>query len=521
MDVVFGYTQFRGAAAMNLTLGDLSPRRRLLSQTRNRLIERNVCGGVVIKWRCLMTILEQIARGEGKTLEFKAAIPTSERLAKSIIAFANTGGGKILIGVKDDGTVMGIENSEVPDYMDRIANMAHDLIHPLIVPEIYGYSLQELTIIVVEVYPSPVKPHFLKNLGKAAGVYIRVGATNKQADPEYVQELERQKLNISFDEDCCSDCPDQAEVIEALRKLLAIQLRKEITEETLVNLKFLKVQQGKLQLTNAGPILMGAWEHVHIKCARFKGDDSDVFIDRKELTGDLFFQLENAMKFLLANINLSGEVGADHLRRIDKYEIPPEALREALVNAIVHRDYVMSGSDIKVAVYDSRIEITSPGAFPRGITLEEVLDGRSEVRNKVIARVFKEAELIEQWGRGIRKLTRLCLEAGLQKPDIIETGMFVQVTFYRKSRTQKTDAKNGRKKRTQKTDANRKTVEAQNSILAFVLGQEEITVAQGMELLGLGKSRTSEVLSGMVQAGILVKRGIGRATCYVRGSASR
>ena len=135
-----------------------------------------------------MTILEQIARGEGKTLEFKAAIPTSDRLAKSIIAFANTGGGKILIGVKDDGTVMGIENSEVPDYMDRIANMAHDLIHPLIVPEIYGYSLQELTIIVVEVYPSPVKPHFLKSLGKAAGVYIRVGATNKQADPEYVQE---------------------------------------------------------------------------------------------------------------------------------------------------------------------------------------------------------------------------------------------------------------------------------------------------------------------------------------------
>ena len=113
-------------------------------------------------------------------------------------------------------------------------------------------------------------------------------------------------------------------------------------------------------------------------------------------------------------------------------------------------------------------EITSPGAFPRGITLDEVLDGRSEVRNKVIARVFKEAELIEQWGRGIQKLTRLCLEAGLQKPDIVETGMFVQVTFYRKSRTQKSDAIVGRKSRTQKPDANRKTVEAQNNIVAFV-----------------------------------------------------
>ena len=169
--------------------------------------------------------------------------------------------------------------------------MAHDLIHPLIAPDIYAYSLQDMTIIVVEVYPSPLKPHFLKNLGKATGVYIRVGATNKQADPEYVQELERQKLNISFDEDRCVDCPDETGYIEALKQLLSAQLRREITEETLTNLKFLKVHQGKLQLTNAAPILMGTWEYVHIKCARFKGDNSDVFIDRKELKGDLFSQL--------------------------------------------------------------------------------------------------------------------------------------------------------------------------------------------------------------------------------------
>ncbi len=467
-----------------------------------------------------MTILEQIARGEGKTLEFKEVIPASERLAKTIVAFANTGGGKILIGVKDSGTIVGIDNSTVPDYMDRIANMAHDLIHPLIAPDIYAYSLQDMTIVVVEVYPSPLKPHFLKSLGKATGVYIRVGASNKQADLEYVQELERQKHNISFDEDRCVDCPDEAGYIEDLKQLLVMQLRRKITDETLTNLKFLRTQQGKRQLTNAAPILMGTWEYVHIKCARFKGDNSDVFIDRKELTGNLFSQLENAMKFLLANINLSGEVGADHLRRIDSYEIPPEALREALVNAVVHRDYVMSGSDIKVAVYDSRIEITSPGAFPRGITLDEVLDGRSEVRNKVIARVFKEAELIEQWGRGIQKLTRLCLEAGLQKPDIVETGMFVQVTFHRKNRTQKPDAKTGRKNRTQKSDANEKTMESQNKIMVFVLEQGAITVAQGMDLLSLGKSRTSEILSSMVQAKLLTKQGIGKATCYIRGVTS-
>lgn len=481
-----------------------------------------------------MTIIEQIAKGEGKTLEFKEALPASERLAKTIVAFANTGGGKILLGVKDDGTVVGIENSSAPEMMDRISNMTHDLIHPIIVPEIYVVSLNDATIIVVEVYPSPLKPHFLKNTGKAAGVYVRVGATNKLADVEYVQELERQKHNISFDEDLCHDCPDEPSCLAELKKVLGSRLKKEITDEVLTNLHILKMHQGQLRFANAAPILLGRWESVRIKCARFKGEHSDLFIDRKELTGDLFSQLENAMKFLLANINLSGAVGPDHLRRIDTYEIPPEALREALVNAIVHRDYVMSGADIKVAVYDSRIEITSPGAFPRGITLDEILDGRSEVRNKVVARVFKEAELIEQWGHGVRKMVRLCLEAGLQKPDIVETGMFVQVRFYRRNaalsanretdtpgekagrenRTKKPDEKAGRENRTKKPDAYEKTLAAESKIIEFVRKQGAIQVSQGMELLALGKSRTSEILSNLLRKEHLIRHGSGRSTCY-------
>jgi ATP-dependent DNA helicase RecG len=98
----------------------------------------------------------------------------------------------------------------------------------------------------------------------------------------------------------------------------------------------------------------------------------------------------------LANINLRGEVGEDFITRIDEYEIPPEALREAIVNAIIHRDYSMTGSDIKVAVFDSRIEITSPGGLPKGITIDDILGGRSEIRNKIIVRIFREAKIVEQ-----------------------------------------------------------------------------------------------------------------------------
>ncbi len=476
-----------------------------------------------------MTILEQIAKGEGKVVEFKEQLPSSDQLAKTIVAFSNTAGGKILLGVKNNGAICGVEGGFLPDYMDRISNMIHDMVHPLIVPDIYSYAIEEKNIIVIEVYQSPLKPYFLKSVGKSHGTYIRVGATNKKADLEYIQELERQRLNLSFDEDHCVEYVEGQTMTQELQSLLAVRLQRGISEEQMFNLKLLKKQQGQVYLTNAVPILLGRMDHVAIKCARFKGDESGVFIDRKEIGGDLFIQLEEAMKFLLSHIHLSGQIGPDHLRRIDSYEIPPDALREALVNAVVHRDYLMSGSDIKIAVYDSKIEITSPGNFPKGITVEEILSGRSEIRNKVIARVFKEAELIEQWGRGIQQMNRLCIEKGLRKPDIIESGMFVQIRFYRKHysqqreenvqktgrkvRTEKLDEKTGRKVRTKKM-THKLQYEAISEHLSKYGG---ITATEAMELLGLGKSRTLEIIGEMLSDGAIVKEGNGRSTFYSKG----
>jgi hypothetical protein len=138
------------------------------------------------------------------------------------------------------------------------------------------------------------------------------------------------------------------------------------------------------------------------------------------------------MNFIRAHINLHGELGSDYLHRIDTYEIPLEALREALLNAVLHRDYSIKGSDIKVAIFDHAVEITSPGSFPRGITLEDILSGRSEVRNRVIARIFREAGIIEQWGRGIRNIIHICAENGNAKPVIKESAEYVKIIFIRK-----------------------------------------------------------------------------------------
>ncbi|MHB8092518.1 MAG: ATP-binding protein [Syntrophales bacterium] len=129
----------------------------------------------------------------------------------------------------------------------------------------------------------------------------------------------------------------------------------------------------------------------------------------------------------MTHIAKSGKI--EGLQRIDRYEVPLEAIREAIVNAIVHRDYSISGADIKFAIFDDRIEITSPGCLPRSLEIEDIMAGRSEIRNKVIARFFKEIGFIEQWGTGMRKMVNLCASANLPEPEFKESGLFFKIIF--------------------------------------------------------------------------------------------
>lgn len=154
-----------------------------------------------------------------------------------------------------------------------------------------------------------------------------------------------------------------------------------------------------------------------------------VFLDRKEYSGDLFFQLEQAEAFIKNYIRLRSEIKG--LQRTDTYELPEEALREALVNALLHRDYANQGRDVKVGVCDDIVNVVSPGGLPSTLTAETLLDGRSEIRNRVVARVFKELGYIEQWGSGIQRMRAACLAQGLRAPLIREKGDFVDVEFYR------------------------------------------------------------------------------------------
>ncbi len=141
-----------------------------------------------------------IKNGETKVLELKKTLATGEGIAKTVIAFSNTAGGKLIIGVEDNLTIKGITTEEADIFPDKIANMLHDLCYPSILPEIYLQSIEDKIVLVVEIYPGNLRPYYLRSKGKEQGVYIRIGATNKQADIEMISELERQRLNISYDE---------------------------------------------------------------------------------------------------------------------------------------------------------------------------------------------------------------------------------------------------------------------------------------------------------------------------------
>ena len=385
-------------------------------------------------------IKDLINGGESKTVEFKEDFPQKNQISKTVCAFANRAGGYIVVGVNDRGDVKGLSNDLLDEYLDRVSNIVHDSVYPMLIPELYTYKIDNKNVIVVQVYPGNMPPYYIKSDGKLKGTYIRVGKTNKQADSEMIQELERRRVNKTFDEDISREADEGS--ISNLIRILENTLVKEVTKEKLENLNLLIAVGDVKYLSNAALIVLGEMDNCRIKCARFTGDSVLDFIDRKEYSGNLFNQLNSAIGFIKSHINIAGVISGSGLRRKDVLEIPEEVFREAVLNAIVHRDYSISGSDIKIAVYNSRIDVISPGGLPKSITVEEIYAGRSEIRNKIIARIFREAGIIEQWGSGIPRIREACEQKGLKTPEISENGMFVKLTIYRRIKETEMNGKN-------------------------------------------------------------------------------
>jgi len=449
-----------------------------------------------------MSLLNAIQSGEGKNVEFKEDLPGSQAIAKTVIAFSNTAGGKLIIGVNDQGNVTGLKSDvDIFELQDQVASVIYDNCYPNILPDIYTTTLDNKVLLVIEVYRGNLLPYYLKKYGKNEGTYIRIGATNRKASYENILELERQRMNVGYDQEANREVALDSLDISSLEGRFA-QAGKVLDQSIMKNLKLIIEDNNTIFPSNGLLILLGKFEHVRMKCSRFKGSTMDVFLDRKEYDSDVFAQLANAENFIKNHIKLGSEIKG--LQREDQYEIPLEAIRESLVNAVVHRDYANDGRDIKIGIYDDIVNIVSPGAFPSTITQEDILEGRSEIRNKVIARVFKELNYIEQWGSGIRRIKSSCEARGLKEPEIIEKGDFVDVSLYREVSLKKVAIL--------KEDG---YTNHQNTIIDYLNENENrISTKEASNILGISDRATRTVLGTMVEMNILIRIDKGPQTHY-------
>ena len=360
-----------------------------------------------------------IKQPEGKQLEFKRDLSSPQPLLKTLVAFANTAGGQLFIGIGDDGAVIGVDDPLGEE--ERLSNLITDSISPRLLPSIELLTVEGKTLLRVEVFLSNSRPHFLKASGSNKGVLVRIGSSNRQADPQLIAELQRQVAGETFDAMPMPDLTLDDLDLTSLQRQLGLDIR--LDEQKLLTLKLLVRHQGRLVPSKGAVLLFGKqrtlyFDDAWVQCGRFRGTDKVDIFDQTELHDPLPQAADSIELFLKKHAFKSAEFTG--MRRTDRWSIPLTILREAIINALVHSDYSQRGSPIRIAFYDDRIEIESPGLLMPGMTIEDMKHGISMIRNPVIARVFKELKLIEQWGSGVKRIFAEAAAQGLPEPRIEE-----------------------------------------------------------------------------------------------------
>ena len=382
---------------------------------------------------------------ESRRLEFKESFPKGDKVARTAIAFANGAGGHLVFGIKDTPRqIPGVPEKNLFTLEEQVANHIFDLCAPAIVPEIYTQSVGEKLLLVVQVFPGSHKPYYLKKEGKHKGTIIRIGSSNRKASLEMIEELERRRRKVSFDSLTAYDCPMESLDLNAFKVDYKTLTGKEIKASQLKNMGLVICERDQCYPANAAVLLSESiarrkiFPYAKIECARFKGTDTRVFIDQTTIEEPIHAAVEPCMAFIKKNIALASTIG--EIYRKDRWEYPLEAVREALLNAIIHRDYSILGSDIKVAIFDDMLEITSPGPLPDTLPPEKLGTGRSEIRNRVLAPIFKDLKLIEAWGSGILKMKKELVEYPEISLVLQEVGHAFQVQFIMKNQPEPSPA---------------------------------------------------------------------------------
>jgi len=426
---------------------------------------------------------------ESETVELKSAV--TDGIKKEIIAFANCEGGKLIIGVQDDGTVLGLNDPDGSAL--QVSNMVRDAIKPDLTMFIHYETLDAdgKKIVTIDIQQGTERPYYIAKKGlRPEGVFVRQGYSSVPATNTMIRRMIKETDGDHFED------------MRSLEQNLTFEAAKE--EFSGRNVAFGEAQMKTLGMmthdgiyTNLGCLLSDQCVHT-IKAAVFEGASQNEFKDRKEFSGSLFRQMEDAYNF----IDFRNQIHStyDKLYRVDRRDYPENAVREALLNMLVHREYSVRASSF-ISLYADRLEFTSIGGLVSGVSLKDITMGISVCRNIKLANVFYRLGLIEAYGTGIRKMMEAYEGTG-KKPEIAVSDNAFKIILPNLNIFD------------DQSENNIENNDQAETVISLAKKQGDFSRKDLQSVLGISQTTAGRLLRQMLDKGLIIQKGSGKNTRY-------
>jgi ATP-dependent DNA helicase RecG len=438
---------------------------------------------------------------ESHTTELKKSLAQLDVALKSVCAFLNHKGGTVYFGVANDGKITGLNVTDKT--LRKISQQIHSRIKPEITPEIREVKEKGESIIELKIPKGNNKPYFLNGVA-----YKRIGTENRIIPPDELKRIILEQKQTKWDEEICEGATlndINEEKVERFLRKAKFERRLEIdptisVKEALKRMDLIK----RNKLTNATILLFGKnpqqfFMQSEVRCARFRGTEPLEFIDMKVFVGNIIDQREDAVEFVKEHIKLHAKIV--ETERVETWEYPIEAVREAITNAVCHRDYEIS-SNVQVRIFDDRIEVWGCGLLPKPLTVEDLRKKHDSIlRNPQIGKCFFLIKFIEQWGTGTNRIISECLKYGLPEPLFEEVAGNLVVTFRKTKFTEDYLKQLGLNER-------------QIKAIHYLKENKQITRRKYSSLFNCSTRTAFNDLQAMIDKKILKRKGKGKYTYY-------
>jgi len=434
---------------------------------------------------------------ESRMLEYKLDVTDFRSVAQTVVAFANGDGGRVVVGVRNSPReVVGLSPERIDELMERLPVSLADRIQPPVFPQLYGRSVDDCEVLVVHVFPCGQKPCFIASEGIERGVYVRVGAHTRRAAGAVLEDLRLWRSRMTYDEAPLPGCPAGELATEAAPAVLR-------TKRGLLSLGVLRHDpfSGTATPTRGGVLMLHPAPDRYVPEAytvisRMRGDKGRNTFESHDVQGPVPEQADRAAAILAQWLDRALRVRGARFAG-ERSALPLPAVREAVNNALLHRQYSIPGPT-KIALYATRLEVFIPGHFAGPFIPEALGDGTSYIRNHVVCRVARSCRLIEKRGTGIRLMLDVMRDRGLPKPRFEEGPNWFKVTLCMAGSTA-SDSLEGR----------------EQAVLDLLLAKPEIRSSDVCASLAASRATAVAILNRLVDAGRLRRTGRGPATRYL------